>query len=88
MKIIMDTLTITNYCDANKRMEYFCKGIEEDPLFNQFISHNVRACLEDSMDMTQLLVGPGKEINKGSIQCAENAGYKLTGEILPKKWGW
>lgn len=135
----------------NKRMEYFCKGIEEDPLFNQFVSHNMREWLEDSMDMTQLLVGPGyiiadgrklirylrlaelnlngilnlhygvhpdfrknpnhygtkilkesskyifknissvkgielyiKEINKGSIQCAENAGYNLTREILPK----
>lgn len=152
MKIKMDSLVITEYCYTDRRIERFCKEISEDPLFNQFVSHNVDEFIEDSLNTNKLLVGPGyiiadgrklvgylrldqldlsgvlnlhygvhpafrrnkehygtkillesskyifktinsvkkielfiKEINKGSIKCAENAGYELNREITSQK---
>lgn len=151
MKIKMDSLIITKYCYNDKRIERFCKDIEEDPLFNQFVSHNMRGWIEESENIDRLLVGPGyiiadgrklvgylrlakldlngvlnlhygvhpafrrssnrygtkiliessqyifknmnnvkqielfiKQINRGSIKCAENASYKLNREIVSR----
>lgn len=151
MKIKMDSLVITEYCYSDERIERFCKEVEGDLLFNQFLSHNMREWIEESENTDKLLVGPGyivaddrkligylrlagldfdgvlnlhygvhpnfrrnpkhygtkilteasnyifknmssvktielfiKEINSGSIRCAENANYRLTREIVTR----
>ena len=59
MKIKMNTLIITEYSYTNRRIERFCKEVEEDPLFNQFVSHNMSEWIKDSENTDKLLVGPG-----------------------------
>lgn len=151
MKIKMNTLTIIEYCCTDRRIERFCKEVEEYPLFTHYVSSDIGKLIEDSQNMNELLVGPGyiladerkligylrladldfdgvlnlhygvhpdfrrnikhygtrilmessqyifknisnvkrielfiKEMNKGSIKCAENANYILSREIVAK----
>lgn len=58
MKIKMDSLVITNYCNTDKRKYRFIKEISEDPLIKYFVSHNMDEWLEDSEDVDKLLIGP------------------------------
>lgn len=58
MKIKLDSLYITEYCQNDKRKFRFIKEVKEDPLINQFISNHIDIYLEGSKNSTNLKVGP------------------------------
>lgn len=58
MKIKLDSLMITEYCEIDKRKVRFLRDMTEDPLIRHFVSQTMDEWLEESENVNDLLIGP------------------------------